>query len=108
MVSRRTCTLLFCFLAGLFASTRGTAQQIAPCAKWELIPQQAQAKETQADSFTMTSYDVSYYECHWNVNPEKQFISGHVKVQFKPIDGQLFKMYLDLHGNLKVDSILYH
>jgi aminopeptidase N len=64
--------------------------------------------ETQADSFTMTSYDVSYYECHWNVNPEKQFISGHVKVQFKPVDGQLFKMYLDLHRNLKVDSILYH
>jgi aminopeptidase N len=95
---------IWLLLLGVEAKAQGPVQ----CSKWAIAPQQSQAMASQADSFTMVNYNVSYYECHWKVNPSALFISGNVKVQFKPTDGTLFKMYLDMHHNLAADSVLYH
>ncbi|MFN6946417.1 MAG: M1 family metallopeptidase [Cytophagaceae bacterium] len=54
---------------------------------------------------SMRAYDVSFYDLHLRVNPERRSISGYNKIYFKSTD-TLIRMQVDLFANMNVDSIL--
>jgi aminopeptidase N len=91
------------FLEGMLNPASG---QPPVCAKWLSAPSAAMTSQAQTD--TAFLYDATYYECRWKVDPSVHFISGSVKVQFKPRVFLLYKLGLDLHNDLQVDSVTCH
>lgn len=53
-------------------------------------------------------YDVTYYNCHWNVDPAVSFISGSVSMYFSTLTTNFDQVVMDLSDALDVDSIIYH
>jgi aminopeptidase N len=85
---------------------RANAQEPVVCQKW--MNGIAGLRSGQAANDTLFQYDVKYYECFWKVDPRVRYISGSVKIFFKPTKPILRTMGLDLHDSLKVDSVLFH
>lgn len=53
-------------------------------------------------------YDVTYYNCHWNVDPAVSFISGSVTMYFNTLTGSFDEVVMNMSNALDVDSIVYH
>jgi len=51
--------------------------------------------------------DVTYYRCHWVIDPSQNYISGDVQIQFKSIAAN-DTLFFDLSNSLICDSILFH
>lgn len=51
--------------------------------------------------------DVTYYHCHWVIDPSQNYISGDVQIQFKNITAT-DTLFFDLSNSLICDSILFH
>lgn len=54
------------------------------------------------------NYDVKWYRCWWNIDPEVREISGNVTTLFTPTVAGFDSLELDLAGELTVDSVIYH
>jgi len=52
-----------------------------------------------------TSFDVTYYELHLEVNPEDRTIAGHVDMDYHVVQ-PTNRLQIDLFRNLTIDSIL--
>ncbi len=55
-----------------------------------------------------SSYDVKWYRCFWNVDPEIDSISGNVTTLFTPVQADIDSLVFDLTQSLLVDSVIYH
>lgn len=51
--------------------------------------------------------DVTYYHCHWIIDPSQNYISGDVQIQFKSIEA-IDTLFFDLSNSLVCDSIVFH
>ncbi|WP_340112163.1 M1 family aminopeptidase [Maribellus mangrovi] len=52
--------------------------------------------------------DFVYQRMEWEIDPAVRYISGKVTSHFKSKVTELDTLYMDLHQNLQVDSIVYH
>ncbi|MCX6351085.1 MAG: M1 family metallopeptidase, partial [Bacteroidetes bacterium] len=62
-------------------------------------------KENTSTEF---AYDVKYYRCHWNINPNEYKISGRISTYFTTNRTDFNTIGFDMDSSLKVDSVLYH
>jgi len=62
---------------------------------------------TAAFSIASNNFDVSYYRCQWQVNPEVKYINGAITSYFT-IKAPADSIVYDLVQSLRVDSVLYH
>ena len=61
--------------------------------------------KVQSASF---NYDVKYYNCHWNVDPAVNYISGSIATYFTPTQAAFDSIIFNLTNALTVDSVIYH
>ena len=57
---------------------------------------------------TNTDFDVKYYNCHWNIDPNVLYVSGSVTSYFVVNTNSFNAINFDLSINLTVDSVKYH
>ena len=53
------------------------------------------------------NYDVTYYRCHWNIDPAVNLVSGNITTYFKP-QSIIDSIQMDASISLSIDSVLYH
>ena len=53
------------------------------------------------------NFDVTYYRCHWNIDPAERFISGEITTIFTPVESAFTTMELAMFDGLTVDSVVY-
>jgi aminopeptidase N len=66
------------------------------------------AKLFQRIPVTTSNYDVKWYRCSWNIDPNIPEISGNVTTLFTPLQPDFDSLVLDLNQVLAVDSVIYH
>lgn len=66
-------------------------------------------QDANGTSSTVASnnFDVTYYRCAWNIDPNVKYIAGSVTSYFR-ITQATASITWDLQQSLKVDSVLYH
>jgi len=57
---------------------------------------------------TTANYDVKWYRCFWNIDPNIDSISGNVTTLFQPVSADIDTLDFDLNQVLVVDSVIYH
>ena len=62
-------------------------------------------KRTQAAT---ANYDVKWYRCFWNIDPNIDSISGSVTTLFQPVSADIDTLDFDLNQVLVVDSVIFH
>lgn len=58
-------------------------------------------------SVSSSNFDVTWYRCHWIVDPAVRFIAGSITSAFT-ITASTASIVFDLNNALTVDSVLYH
>jgi aminopeptidase N len=67
-----------------------------------------QNKRIQKQPESTTNYDVKWYRCCWNIDPNIDSISGNITTLFIPVQTDIDSLVLDLSQALTVDSVIYH
>ncbi len=60
-----------------------------------------------ASTMASANFDVNYYRCEWQIDPNVRFIKGKVTTYFTITTSSDY-LVLDLSDSLPVDSIIYH
>jgi len=55
-----------------------------------------------------SNYDVKWYRCRWNIDPQVREISGDVTILFTAAAPGADSVVIDLSQDLSVDSVTYH
>ena len=98
--------LMLCFVFNFFAITKSRAQEtnVEAIAKAE----SSRFLNHQNVNSASDNIDVTYYKCHWAVDPSQNFISGNVQINFKVVASSIDTLFFDLSNALICDSILFH
>lgn len=89
--------------------TRQVAPDIAQLEKqhYQRLGEAGQTGTAAAFTIASDNFDVNFYRCDWQLNPEVRYIKGAITAYFTiktPADSIVF----DLINTLTVDSVLYH
>src|SRR5436853_4430608 len=63
--------------------------------------------QNKNQSLSSNNFDIHYYRCQWNVDPNVRYIKGIITSAFT-ITSSTNSISLDCNDQLNVDSILYH
>jgi hypothetical protein len=55
-----------------------------------------------------SDYNVTHYNCEWQVDPAINYVAGKVTTTFLTTVEGLDSVQFDLHSDLTVDSVIYH
>jgi aminopeptidase N len=119
-MKKRKIYISILIFALLFASAHQASAQIAPDSlaekfadieKKSFINLSANSRISGTQNYTRTAssnnFDINFYRCEWEVDPNIRFIKGKVTPYFT-ITSSTDKIVFDLSDTLTVDSITYH
>jgi aminopeptidase N len=74
---------------------------------YQRLGEAGQAGTTAAFTVASDNFDISYYRCHWKLNPAVRYINGTITSLFTTKTNS-DSVVFDLVSSLTVDSVIYH
>ncbi|MCB9309537.1 MAG: T9SS type A sorting domain-containing protein [Lewinellaceae bacterium] len=103
---RQFITLLFVLSIPIFSFAQ--LEEINDICSKGLNERMVKPQDANRSLLSSDNYDLTYYKCVWQIDPNQYYIIGDVTPHFKVLENGLSELNFDFSTLLAVDSIMYH